>query len=137
MRARHLCVAIAASRWILTNLVEIAPDENALNDPALELVLPADAVLADLAPALLAPHKLPGLWNKDEIVVGAVFEYFNGKTVVQVDRGGYSESMQIPKAEQAVVEEAIASAVAEGLSGFFGSRQHPRRADSCRCIERQ
>lgn len=90
------------------------PDENALNDPALELVLPADAVLADLAPALLAPHKLPGLWNKDEIVVGAVFEYFNGKTVVQVDRGGYSESMQIPKAEQAVVEEAIASAVAEG-----------------------
>ncbi len=100
------------------------PDENALNDPAMELVLPEAAVLTDVASALLAPKKLPGLWTADlpaeasaqagEIAVQAVFDYFGGKTVVQVERGGYQEPMQIPKAEQTVVEMAIAAAVAEG-----------------------
>lgn len=102
------------------------PDENALNDPAMELVLPEAAVLTDVAPALLAPKKLPGLWTADlpaapdgtaqagEIPVKAVFDYFGGKTVVQVDRGGYQEPMQIPKAEQTVVETGIAAAVADG-----------------------
>ncbi|MEI6149812.1 MAG: DUF499 domain-containing protein, partial [bacterium] len=90
------------------------PDENALNDPAMELVLPEAAVLTDIAPALLAPKKLPGLWTADEIAVQAVFDYFGGKIVVQVDRGGYQEPMQIPKAAQEVIETAIAAAVAEG-----------------------
>jgi hypothetical protein len=90
------------------------PDENALNDPAMELVLPEAASLMDISPALLAPKKLPGLWIADEIAVKAAFDYFNGKTVVQVDRGGYQEPMQIPKAEQTVVETAIATAVADG-----------------------
>ncbi len=90
------------------------PDENALNDPAMELVLPEAAVLTDIAPALFAPKKLPGLWTADEIAVQAVFDYFGGKTVVQVDRGGYQEPMQIPKAAQEVVETAIAAAVADG-----------------------
>lgn len=90
------------------------PDENALNDPAMELVLPETAVLTDIAPALLAPNKLPGLWPADKIAVKAVFDYFGGQTVVQVDRGGYQEPMQIPKAEQTVVETAIGTAVAEG-----------------------
>ncbi len=90
------------------------PDENALNDPAMELVLPEAAVLTNIAPALFAPQKLPGLWTADEIAVQAVFDYFSGKTVVQVDRGGYQEPMQIPKAEQAVVETGLAAAVAEG-----------------------
>jgi hypothetical protein len=90
------------------------PDENALIDPALELVLPEAAVLSEIAPALLAPKKLPGLWTADEIAVKAVFDFFSGKTVVQVDRGGYQEPMQIPRAEQVVVETAIAAAVADG-----------------------
>jgi hypothetical protein len=90
------------------------PDENALNDPAMELVLPEAAVLTDIAPSLLAPKKLPGLWTADEIAVKAVFDYFGGNTVVQVDRGGYQEPMQIPKAAQTVAETAIAAAVAEG-----------------------
>jgi hypothetical protein len=89
------------------------PDEPALNDPALELVLPGSAVLTDIAPALLAPKKLPGLWSADEITVQAVFDYFGGATVVQVDRGGYQEPMQIPKAAQEVVETAITAAVAD------------------------
>jgi hypothetical protein len=90
------------------------PDENALNDPAVELVLPKAAVLTDITPALLAPKKLPGLWNADEIAVKAIFDYFSGITSVQVDRGGYQEPMHIPKAEQTVVETAIGTAVANG-----------------------
>ncbi|MBL0059014.1 MAG: ATP-binding protein [Elusimicrobia bacterium] len=88
------------------------PDENALNDPAMELVLPEAAVLTDIAPNLLAPKSLPGLWTSDEIAVKVAFDYFDGKTVIQVDRGGYQEPMQIPKASQEVVETAIAAAVA-------------------------
>jgi hypothetical protein len=90
------------------------PDENALNDPAMELVLPEAAVLTDIAPALLVPKKLPGLWSGDEITVQTAFDYFGGATVVKVDRGGYQEPMQIPKASQEVVEAAISAAVAEG-----------------------
>jgi len=90
------------------------PDENALNDPAVELVLPESAVLTDIAPALLAPKKLPELWSGDEITVKAAFDYFRGGTVVQADRNGYQEPMQIPKAAQEVVETAIHAAVADG-----------------------
>jgi hypothetical protein len=89
------------------------PDENALNDPAMELVLPEAAVLTDIAPALLAPKKLPGLWTANEIAVKAAFDYFDGKTVVQVNRDGYQDPMQIPKAEQDVVEVAITAAVVD------------------------
>ena len=90
------------------------PDENALKDPALELVLPDAAELSDIAPALLAPRRLPGLWRADEITAKTVFDYFGGATVVPVDKGGYQEPMPIPKATQAVVEKAIAAAVAGG-----------------------
>jgi len=90
------------------------PDENALNDAALELVLPEAAELTELAPGLLAPKRLPGLWPGDEITVKAACGYFGGATVVQVDRGGYQEPMHIPKAAQEVVEKAIGTAVADG-----------------------
>lgn len=89
------------------------PEENALNDPAMELVLPEAAVLAELEPVLLAPGRLPKLWTGDlpaappacagtadrgsaqagEITVKAVFDYFNGKTIVQMDRDGYQEPL--------------------------------------------
>ena len=91
------------------------PDENALNDPALELVLPEAAELSEIEPFLLAPKKLPGLWATDEITAKTVSEYFNGGTVVQIERDGYQEPMQIPKASQAVVETAIATAVVDGI----------------------
>lgn len=80
----------------------------------MELVLPDAAALTDIARALLAPKKLPGLWTADEITVKAVFDYFSGTTVVQVDRGAYQEPMHIAKAEQTVIETAIAAAVADG-----------------------
>jgi len=90
------------------------PDENALNDPAMELVLPEAAVLSELEPTLLAPRKLPKLWPGDKITVLSVFDYFGGKTVVQIDRGGYQEPMLIPQVPQDVVEAAIADAVEGG-----------------------
>ena len=91
------------------------PDENALNDPALELVLPEAAELGELVPALLAPRKLPGLWPGDEIIVKATVAYFSGSNIVQVERDGCPpEPMQIPKASQAVVDTAVATAVENG-----------------------
>ncbi len=87
------------------------PDENALNDPALELVLSEAAELTEFPPALLAPRRLPDLWGGEEIAVKAVADYFNGSTVIQVDRGGYQEPMRIPRASQEVLDKAIAAAV--------------------------
>ncbi len=90
------------------------PDETALKDPALELVLPEAAELAEIAPELLAPHQLPELWPGDEIAAQSAIDYFSGGKIVQVDRGGYTEPVQIPRASQQVVENAIAAAVENG-----------------------
>ncbi|HBA39938.1 MAG TPA: hypothetical protein DCZ05_09410 [Deltaproteobacteria bacterium] len=91
------------------------PDETALNDSALELVLPGGAELSEVSPALLAPAKLPGLWTNEEITVKSVADYFSGSNVVQVERDGYQEAMQIPKASQAVVDKAVSAAVEGGI----------------------
>lgn len=90
------------------------PDDNALNDPALELVLPQAAELRELSPALLTPKKLPGLWPTGEITAKAVADYFNGSMVVQIDHDGFKEPMQIPKAGQDIIDRAIAAAVENG-----------------------
>jgi len=90
------------------------PDEAALADPALELVLPEAAELGDIPADLLAPKMLPSLWPGDEIAVQAVLDYFGGKTVVQVDKGGYQEPVPIPKASADVVNAAIGEAVEAG-----------------------
>ncbi len=90
---------------------KLRPDENALNDAALELVLPEAAELTELMFCLLARERLPGLWTGDTITVQTVYDYFGGKTVVQVDRGGYQEPTHIPKASQQVIETAISAAV--------------------------
>ncbi len=91
------------------------PDNEALNDPAMELVLNESAVLSEIDPSLLAPRKLQGLWDGGEIAAEKVFNYFNGSTVEQFERDGYKESTRIPKTEQAVVETAIKTAVEKGL----------------------
>ena len=90
------------------------PDENALDDSALELLLPEAAELGEIPPALLAFNKLTGLWKADEITVKSVADYFNGTMVVQVERDGYHESVHIPRAGLAVVEKAIAAAIENG-----------------------
>jgi hypothetical protein len=90
------------------------PDENALNDPALELVLPEGAEIAEVAPSLLAPGTLPELWAGDEIAVKAVANYFSGSTVM-VERDGYKEPLQIPKADPSVIDKAVNAAVESGI----------------------
>jgi hypothetical protein len=90
------------------------PDAAALNDPAMELVLPKAAELGEIGGGLLAPKLLPDLWTGDEITAQSVMDYFSGTKVVQVDRGGFSEPVPVPKASSSVVEAAISEAVEEG-----------------------
>jgi len=90
------------------------PDENALNDPAIELVLPQFALLDEISASLIAPKKLPELWVSDEIDFKTVLDYFSGSSTVQVERDGYKEQMCIPKAEKLVVEKAISTSVEAG-----------------------
>lgn len=91
------------------------PDDNALNDSALELVLPGAAELSEIPPALLAHGRLPGLWRDDRIAVKAVADYFSGSNMAQVDRGGYQEPVHIPRAEPEAVDNAISAAVESGI----------------------
>jgi len=90
------------------------PDETAMNDPALELVLPEAAELADLPYRLLLPNALPDLWKGDELTAQAVLDYFSGETVVEVPRDGYTEPVPIPKAGAEVVNAAITAGVEAG-----------------------
>ena len=90
------------------------PDDAALSDPALELVLPDSAELGEIPGELLAPKTLPDLWGGDEITVQAVMDYFDGTKVVQVDKGGFTEPAPVPKAPADVVETAVNEAVEAG-----------------------
>ena len=90
------------------------PDETALKDPALELVLPESAELAEITPQLIGPKKLTGLWSGDEITVQTVLDYFDGTRVVQIQKQTYSEPQQVPKAAPGAVEKAVAVAVESG-----------------------
>jgi uncharacterized protein DUF499 len=91
-----------------------APDEGDLKEPSLEVVLPEGAMLTDLAPRMLLPDALPGMWKGDRLSVGALVAYFAGKTVIKIRRDGYDEPVTIPKAERATLEPAIADAVRTG-----------------------
>jgi hypothetical protein len=64
---------------------------------------------ADPALGLLA-----GDVGLDEITAQTVMDYFSGKTVVQVDKGGFKEPAPVPKASTEVVDAAIEGAVAAG-----------------------
>jgi hypothetical protein len=90
------------------------PDEQALNDPAMELVLCEAAELQEIAPTLLAPDVLPELWQGGSITLQRIIDYFAGSNVVQVQRGGYMEPMTVPKAPQEAIEQAVSKAVEAG-----------------------
>jgi len=91
------------------------PDDIALKEPALEVILPESANLNDIAPELLTPNQLPGLWQTSEIEVKALYHYFSGKHVVQIQREGYEEPVIIPEATPATIDTAIQEAVKKGL----------------------
>jgi hypothetical protein len=90
------------------------PDEVALRDASLEVVLAGAALLTEIPAALVAPGVLPGLWKQQVVSVGEVLEYFSGGKAVQVPKDGYEEPLVIPKAERTVVDAAIEAAIKEG-----------------------
>ncbi|MBI2863489.1 MAG: ATP-binding protein [Chloroflexi bacterium] len=91
-----------------------APDDVALKDAGLEVVLPEAATLSDLSPALLAPGVLPCLWKTAEVALKDMWTYFAGGHVVNIQREGYEEPVAVPKSEQEVIETAVRSAVKTG-----------------------
>jgi hypothetical protein len=91
------------------------PDEVALADRALEVVLPEAAELVSLVPALLHPGKLPGLWQDDKpLHLSTLHAYFGGDQVIDVPRDGWTEPLRIPRAAPDVVNEAVRAAVEGG-----------------------
>jgi hypothetical protein len=90
------------------------PDEAALKDLGLEVVLPEAAEITSLDHELLFPQQLPSLWSGAEIAVKQVNEYFAGGKVVKVDKGGYEEPIVIPKAGPAIIDIAVQTAVRQG-----------------------
>lgn len=90
------------------------PDDAAMRDPALELVLAGAAELSELPQGLLEPERLPGLWQGEKITVQNLHDYFKGGNIVHIQPGGYSEPLAIPKADSKVVDEAISEAVTSG-----------------------
>jgi hypothetical protein len=88
------------------------PDELALRDPALEVVLPEAAELASLSPALLVPGVLPELWQGDELSLRDLYAYFSGR-VLSLSKEGYEEPLAIPRARRDVVDKAVLDAAKE------------------------
>lgn len=95
------------------------PDDNAIQDPSLEVVLSDAATLTELDPSLLAPGSLSGLWDKGSTTPADVAAYFSGKHFVQVDRGGYNENVLIPGAEPQAITNAVIGAVKAGRIWLF------------------
>ncbi|QGU33786.1 DUF499 domain-containing protein [Thermochromatium tepidum] len=90
------------------------PDDNAVNDLSLEVVLSDAAVLSELDPQLLAPGRLPCLWDKEPLTLADLSAYFSGKHFVEVDKGGYTENLLIPEATAQAITDAVAAAVKSG-----------------------
>src|SRR5258706_8631042 len=88
-------------------------DDTAVRDPALEAALPENATLPSLASSLLVPGALPALWSRPELTFSQLAAYFAGKTI-QVDKGGYTESMMLPRASRETLENTVRDAVKTG-----------------------
>jgi hypothetical protein len=91
------------------------PDEVALKEPALEVVLPENAEITELDPILLSPKTLPGIWETDKVKVGDLLSYFGGGTIVKISKQGYEEALSIPKANRTVVFTAIGQSVKDSV----------------------
>ena len=93
------------------------PDEAALKDPSMEIVLSEYATLSSLHPTLLQPGTLPELWQSNALSLGELYAYFSGK-VIQIHKKGdegqeYSEPFSLPRAPREVINSAIQAAVKE------------------------
>lgn len=93
---------------------KLRPDDVALGDPSLEVVLSDSAALTELEGALLAPGVLPGLWEKEPLTLEVITRYFSGTHFVSVDKGGYTENQVIPSASPDAIRVAVIAAVKLG-----------------------
>jgi len=96
------------------------PDDVALSDPGLEVVLPGAAELTGLPPSLMAPDRLPGLWPQPIRTVAEIKAYFAGGNVVQVARQGYTEPVTVPQVAPTIVEEVVVQATEDGFLWLQG-----------------
>lgn len=90
------------------------PDDTAVQDTSLEVVLSDAAMLTEMDPQLMAPSKLPALWETEPIMLSDLGSYFSGRHFVEVDKGGYKENLLIPSATPQAIADALASAVKSG-----------------------
>ncbi len=90
------------------------PDEAALKDPGLEVLLPEAAEIFELSPELVLPARLPGLWEADRIKLVDLCAYFVGGKVIKIRKDGYEEPATVPKASRPVLFAAVEQAVEQG-----------------------
>lgn len=90
------------------------PDNIALQDSSLEVVLSDVAILNEIDETLLSPDVLPQLWKKEAITLADIQAYFSGERCVSVDKGGYSEDLPIPQATEQVIRIAVEQSVKNG-----------------------
>lgn len=105
------------------------PDDVALKNPALEVVLSETATLSSLSTALLDPNKLPGLWQGETLTLRELYTYFaDGRTVRETPEGyTYEIEVVTPRADRDVLGRAVREAVREkrlwllsGRGSFLG-----------------
>jgi hypothetical protein len=90
------------------------PDEEALRDSDLEVILSTAAELVEIPGALLRRGTLPGLWEtKTELELAEFKAHFGGGNVVKMDMA-FKDPQQVPKASAEVVSAAVEKAVADG-----------------------
>ncbi len=89
-------------------------DEGEFSDPSLEVTLPENITLTYLAPSLLKPNLLPGLWAGEELPMKALTEYFSGTHVARIQKESYEEPLPIPRAERAAIQTAVTEEVRNG-----------------------
>lgn len=90
-------------------------DDTVLGDPALEVMLPEAAELTSLHHPLFAPGELSGLWQGDSIRLADLRNYFSGTHVAEVSLENYQERVPIPKADEAIIKDAVREAVQKGI----------------------
>ena len=90
------------------------PDEVALGDPSLEVVLSDAAKLTEIDSAILSPEVLPGLWGKGSLRLTDLASYFSGTHFESVDRGGYKENLLIPAAGEEAIRDAVGETIQSG-----------------------
>ena len=115
------------------------PDDDALKDTDLEVVSEHLGGIGGDSCGPFAQRGGAGLMGDEDGTARSEFKaYFAGGKVVQVDRGGYFEGQQVPKASVGVVTAAVEKAVADGdlwlVSGptsLFKEDYSRRRAHGC------